>query len=126
MNFPSGLLPKWIYFTTLFKLSSIIYYFIGIFFASKIRFNYFYILQFLIVLIRFLSVKHLRIKIVFWFTTFSFLIDIVFFVVEWVMFRVGIYKTVGQVFFCLFSIMWMIFLHPYYLMKDENENEKYQ
>lgn len=117
----SGLLPKWIYVATTIKITLILCVLLKSTFIDKhpLTFNYFYIAHFLLISLRLLNVKRIRNTRVFIFITLTFCVDIIIYLFER---RLGvcIYRTVFEVLFSIFSILWMVFLYPYYLVDGES------
>lgn len=121
----TGLLPKWIYTTTLIKLFSTLLYTLSLYLSpQKLNFNYFYIIYFIVILLRLIFVKKICKPLFFWFITISFVVDIVINMVERYFFGIRLYKTLCEIVFGIVSIVWMIFLHPYYLMNEKIINKK--
>lgn len=131
-----GLLPKWLFVYTMLKTVSVLAIYrndLGIF-GSKWRSGSVYVyLALLLGIARLLASRKIaRPGFYSWIAT-SFLAEGMFFVYGGVCGIYSIYRVIAEAFLVLFTLGWMVFLYPYYLLEDGegrrrlgNKSEKHQ
>ncbi|EPR78489.1 hypothetical protein SLOPH_1680 [Spraguea lophii 42_110] len=112
-----GLLPRWLFFYTIVRLAIIFPLdmfkskkFIGI---DNIRNIFFFCLQ---IITRLIGLKSLKSTYFYVIVSMSFLIDILFFLLENVRNSYSYTRIVIEITVSVISFIWMVFLHPYYLL----------
>ncbi|EJW03135.1 hypothetical protein EDEG_00240 [Edhazardia aedis USNM 41457] len=127
----NGLLPKWIYLATIIKLGTMIASLYKYFKIFKQRqhtnlyleiadtFNYFYVIHFIFLFLRLISIRNICKRCYFIFIVSTFCLDIFIYVTERYFFVVSLLETVLEIIFSVVSLAWMVFLYPYYLHNEK-------
>lgn len=123
MQRKTGLLPKWLFLSTIIRMMSV-------FVENRVRMPdskashwMFVYLSLGVACIRLLGV--LKVNLVFYILlAMSYVLEICWLLSAWYSNCFSAFRVVCEVLIALFSLSWIVFLYPYYLLKKDEDSDK--
>lgn len=123
MRRKTGLLPKWLFLNAFIRILCVFLEYK----ARKLEFGtghwIFIYFSLALACIRLFGV--VKINLIFYvLVAFSYLLEILWLLAVWYSSRFSTVRFIAEVLIALFSLGWVVFLYPYYLLRTEDESNK--